>query len=104
MKVAGEGIYGTRPVTSDVAEPSRGPWSRWTQKGQPGLGLGRRIRADAATGPARLPLSSAPPLWPGAAGDRSAQDGRVLVDLPPGPRTGPAVVSFDLLGGLLTAV
>ncbi len=104
MKGAAEGIYGTRPVKSDVAEPSEAPWSRWTQKGQ------RAWAFVDASGPTPLQARSgslelrSAALAGGRPVTARAQDGRVLVDLPPGPRTGPAVVSFDLLGGLLTAV
>ena len=99
MKLGGDGIYGTRPVPNDVAQPSQEPWARWSQKG------GRAWVVVDASGPTELParpqaleLRSAALAGGGPVAAR-AQDGRILVDLPPGPRPGPAVVSFDLLGG-----
>jgi alpha-L-fucosidase len=99
MKLGGEGIYGTRALSRDLAGPSEAPWSRWTQKG------GRAWAFVDASGPTELnarpdgfELRSAALAEGGPVTARS-HDGKILVDLPPGPRTGLAVVSFDLLGG-----
>ena len=48
MKVAGEAIYGTRPVPSAIAQASDRPWARWTQKD------GRAWAVVDASGPAEL--------------------------------------------------
>jgi alpha-L-fucosidase len=98
MKLGSEAIYGTRPVPTALAEPSEAPWARWTQKS------GRAWAIVDASGTTELrarpeafelrsaTLATGQPLavW--------EDNGRVLVDLPLGPRTGPAVVSFNLAG------
>jgi alpha-L-fucosidase len=81
---AGDAIYGTRPLSAELAPPSDDPWIRWTARD------GRAFAIVDATGPVVLPaMTDAFELE-----DGQRADGGIGVELPAGP--GPAVVSFDL--------